>query len=53
MNDKEFVVFLTMVKDQLKKGDHAMALLLIDEKIKKIGLKLSNDIISSKSKKKE
>ncbi len=45
MSDKEIVVFLVLVREQLGKGNIEMARSIINEKIKRLGFKLTGQLI--------
>lgn len=53
MSDKEIVVFLVLVRDQLSKGDVEMARSIINEKIKRLGFKLTGELIMNGKDEKE
>jgi len=45
MSDKEIVVFLVLVREQLDKGSYDMVRAIINEKIKRLGFKLTGQLI--------
>lgn len=45
MSDKEIVVFLVLVREQLNKGNTEMVRSIINEKIKRLGFKLTGELI--------
>ena len=45
MSDKEIVVFLVLVREQLDKGHNEMVRSIINEKIKRLGFKLTGQLI--------
>ena len=45
MRDKEIVVFLVLVREQLDKGHNEMVRSIINEKIKRLGFKLTGQLI--------
>ncbi len=51
MSDKEIVVFLVLVREQLDKGHNEMVRSIINEKIKRLGFKLTGQLILDNEKK--
>lgn len=49
MSDKEIVVFLVLVREQLDKGDYEMVRAIINEKIKRLGFRLTGELILHKN----
>lgn len=48
MSDKEIVVFLVLIREQLDKAKYEMARSIINEKIKRLGFKLTGELILHK-----
>lgn len=53
MSNKEVVVFLTMIREQLDKGNVEVVRTLLNEKIKRLGFKVTGELLSSKTEKQQ